>query len=156
MKNAINGIKISKLYLLKLLILYQKLFNSFYFCAKFGQKFPFSNAYFDPRWSLSSFIACNSGNYTAWKVSVFGVIQVRSFPHSDWLRRDISLHIQSECGKIRIRITPNTNTFYAVLPFPIVCHWSHTSFCFFMKNAFNLIRKSIWKVLRVQTISIPE
>ena len=25
---------------------------------------------------------------TAWKVSVFGVISVRIFPHSDWIRRD--------------------------------------------------------------------
>ena len=36
---------------------------------------------------------------TASKVSVFEVILVR---------------IQSECGKIRTRITPNTDTFYAV------------------------------------------
>ena len=36
---------------------------------------------------------------TVWKVSVFGVILVR---------------IQSECGKIQTRITPNTDTFYAV------------------------------------------
>ena len=26
--------------------------------------------------------------FTAWKVSVFGVILVRFFPHSDWIRRD--------------------------------------------------------------------
>ena len=25
---------------------------------------------------------------TAWKVSVIGVILVRIFPHSDWIRRD--------------------------------------------------------------------
>ena len=43
---------------------------------------------------------------TGWKVSVFGVILVRIFPHSDW--------IQFEYGKIWMRITPNTNTFYAV------------------------------------------
>ena len=36
--------------------------------------------------------------YTAWKVSVFGVILVR---------------IQAECGKIRTRITPNTDNFHA-------------------------------------------
>ena len=29
-------------------------------------------------------------------------------------RYSVSLHIQSECGKIWTRITPNTNTFYAV------------------------------------------
>ena len=36
---------------------------------------------------------------TAWKMSVFGVILVRIFPYSDW---------------IRTRITPNRSTFYAV------------------------------------------
>ena len=30
-------------------------------------------------------------------------------------RYSVSLLIQSECGKMRTRITPNTNTFYAVL-----------------------------------------
>ena len=30
-------------------------------------------------------------------------------------RYSISLRIQSECGKMRTRITPNTDTFYAVL-----------------------------------------
>ena len=39
-------------------------------------------------------------NYTVRKVSLFGVILVRIFPHSDW---------------IRTRITPNTDTFYAAL-----------------------------------------
>ena len=39
---------------------------------------------------------------TAWKVSVFGVILVRIFPHSDWIRN---------------RITPNTDPFYAVWKF---------------------------------------
>ena len=29
-------------------------------------------------------------------------------------RYSVSLHIQSKCGKIRTRITPNTDTFYAV------------------------------------------
>ena len=28
---------------------------------------------------------------------------VRIFPHSDWIWRDVSLRIQSECGKIRTR-----------------------------------------------------
>ena len=47
---------------------------------------------------------------TAKKVSVFGVILVRIFPHSD----STSLHIQSKCGKSRTRITPNADTFYVV------------------------------------------
>ena len=33
----------------------------------------------------------------------------------------VSLRIQSECGKMQTRITPNTDTFYAVLFI-----WSHT------------------------------
>ena len=49
--------------------------------------------------------------FTAWKVSVFGVILVRIFLNSDW----VSLRIQSECRKAQIRITPNTDTFYTVI-----------------------------------------
>ena len=52
-----------------------------------------------------------SASYAAWKVSEFRDILVRIFPHLDW----ISLRIQSECGKMWTRITPNTDTFYAVL-----------------------------------------
>ena len=44
-------------------------------------------------------------------MSVFKVFLVRIFPHSDWIRRE---RIQSECGKIRTRKTPNTDTFHAV------------------------------------------
>ena len=54
---------------------------------------------------------------TVWKVSVFGVFLVRIFQHLDWIsvfRYSISLHIQSECGKIRTRKIPNTDTFHAV------------------------------------------
>ena len=40
--------------------------------------------------------------FTAWKVSVFGFILVRIFPHSDW---------------IRTRITSNMDTFYTVIYF---------------------------------------
>ena len=40
---------------------------------------------------------------SARKVSVFGVILVRIFPHSDWIR--------TECGKMRTRKTPNANIF---------------------------------------------
>ena len=54
------------------------------------------------------------GHITVWKVSVSGVFLVRIFLHSDWIRRD-TLRIQSKCGKIRARKTPNTDTFHAVL-----------------------------------------
>ena len=55
---------------------------------------------------------------TALKVSVFGVILVHIFPHSEnglnTERHGVSLSIQSKCGKMRTRITPNTDTFHAV------------------------------------------
>ena len=54
-----------------------------------------------------------SQNQTAWKVSVFGIILVRIIPHSDWI--EVSHRIQPECRKMRTRIAPNTDTFYAVL-----------------------------------------
>ena len=42
---------------------------------------------------------------------------VRIFPHLDWIQRDTSyLSVFSpNAGKIRIRITPHTDTFYAVI-----------------------------------------
>ena len=48
--------------------------------------------------------------------SVFRVILVRIFPHfgMDVERYGVSLCIQFECGKMRTRITPNTDTFHAV------------------------------------------
>ena len=44
---------------------------------------------------------------TAWKVSVFEVILVCIFPHSDWMRT---------------KITPNTDTFYTVFRDNISCY----------------------------------
>ena len=48
-------------------------------------------------WSRDNFFHMNSLLFwwimlvplTAWKESIFGVILVRIFPHSDWIRRDI-------------------------------------------------------------------
>ena len=45
-------------------------------------------------------------------MSVFGVILVSIFPRLDWIRRDAKY--LSIFGKIRTRITPNTDTFHAV------------------------------------------
>ena len=52
-------------------------------------------------------------------MSVFGVILVRIFPHfpafgPNTEKYEVSLRIQSECGKMRSRITPNTGPFYAM------------------------------------------
>ena len=42
----------------------------------------------------------------------------RIFPHSDWIRRDTispySVQMRENAGKMRTKITPNTDTFYAV------------------------------------------
>ena len=43
-------------------------------------------------------------------MSIFGVILVRIFPHSN----SVYLRIQSECRKMETRITPNTDTFFAM------------------------------------------
>ena len=77
---------------------------------------------------------------TAWKVSVFGVILVRVFPHSKWVSLRIqskSFRIKSECGKIRTRITPNTGNFYAVkVPKVILAFLSFVKrFTFFWKTS---------------------
>ena len=48
---------------------------------------------------------------TVWKVSLFGVFLVRIVQHLDWIRKDTSyLCIQSKCGKIQTRKTPNTDS----------------------------------------------
>ena len=47
-----------------------------------------------------------------WKVLVFRVTLICIFLHSDWY--SVSLYIQSEGGKMRIRTTPNTLTFYGL------------------------------------------
>ena len=81
-------------------------------------------------------------------MSIFGVFLVCIFPHSDWLPRDTPyLHIQSTCGKIRTRKTPNTDTFHAVL------------------NKYNLQRKKgnnslldtkSWYVIPIDVITIKQ
>ena len=55
-------------------------------------------------------ISCSN---IVWKVSVFWVFLFCIFPHSVWILPVYSLCIQSECGKLRSRKTPNTDTFHA-------------------------------------------
>ena len=55
-------------------------------------------------------------------MSIFGDISVRIFPALSRIRTEYgALRIQSECGenagKMRTRIIPNTDTFYAVMLF---------------------------------------
>ena len=107
--------------------------------------------------------------YTAWKVSIFGVILVR---------------IQSESEKIRTRITPNTDTFNAVIaisklfhgggPYyvetnPLICsadqwtgfymirtsvmkelneYYFHNTYCWFCCSDILSLIKDVWKPLQ--------
>ena len=57
------------------------------------------------------YICCLQTGNIAWKVSISGVILVCISLHSDWI---VSLRIQSECGKMQTRITPNVDTFHVV------------------------------------------
>ena len=63
----------------------------------------------------------NSNTCTAWKVSKYEVISGPYFPVFNFMMQrltyGVSLRIQSECGKMRKRITPNTDSFYAILFF---------------------------------------
>ena len=69
--------------------------------------------------------------FTVWSVR----IQSFSGPHFPALGLNteiyrVNLHIQSECGKIRIRKTPNTDIFYAVI-IKIWMHFSHVALQYF-------------------------
>ena len=63
---------------------------------------------------------------TGWKISVFRVFLVRIFPHLDWIFR-----IQSECGKIRTRKIPETDTFQSVIFCKDFVDVSHENASFF-------------------------
>ena len=79
-------------------------------------------------------------------MSVFGVILVRIFSHSKWIRRDASLRIQFKCRKMRTGITSNTDTFQIVninvnsnnrykanIPcYCKLCTQKHLDICFFL------------------------
>ena len=69
---------------------------------------------------------------------VFGVILIRIFPHLDLIWTDTPY--QSECGKIRIRIAPNTNTCHSV-----VCYYEVSNLfihCSISKSYFRLFSYS--------------
>ena len=93
---------------------------------------------------------------TAWKVSVFGVILVRVFPHSNWVSLRIqskSFRIKSECGKIQTRITPNTGNFSQwkfqklYWHFSLISNTSH----FFEKlpSLFQTLLTSFYELLKI-------
>ena len=90
-----------------------------------------------------------------WKVSVFGVFLVCIFLHLDWIWRDtpylsVALRIQSECGKIGTRKTPNTYIFHAVHFISLVyfyTSWKHKKQRF--SDVFGLERDH-WHEIRNQ------
>ena len=60
----------------------------------------------------------------------------------NWTEYAVSLRIQSECGKMQTRITPNTDTFYAVSLFKIqryFCKSKNTGTLLFWK------RTTVWR-----------
>ena len=74
-------------------------------------------------------------------MSVFGVILVRHFPafELNTKRYSVSLRIQSECGKIRTRKTPNTDTLHVV-----VIRWNQGFFLkvkIFLKRRYGISEK---------------
>ena len=77
---------------------------------------------------------------TAWKLSKYGVFSGPFFPASglNTERYGVSLRIQSECGKIRTRITPNMDTFHAL-----------------SYNFWIIILYSLRKVMLVKLVSWP-
>ena len=53
--------------------------------------------------------------FSAWKVSVFGVMLVFPRIRSEYGAIGVSVRIQFKCRKIQTKITPNTDTFYGML-----------------------------------------
>ena len=92
-------------------------------------------------------LICFSKIYTTWKVFTFGVILVRISPHSDWIRNSVSIRIQSECGKIRTTMIPNTDHFYAVLMNIILSCLTFTSKILSLSQSHSVF----WILLQLQS-----
>ena len=96
---------------------------------------------------------------TAWKVSVFGVILVRIFPHfpafglntERYVRiSSYSVRMRKNVGKMWTRITPNTVSFYAVLVTRLFLNsqkWREKLGRIFMTFSRNVIWNIIFTVL---------
>ena len=61
------------------------------------------------------------------------------------VRYSASLHIQSECGKVRARKTPITNTFYAVHTISLLQKKKRIYLCGYYSD-FTVFYKVIWKI----------
>ena len=92
--------------------------------------------------------------YWSWfgyrKIHCVKSVRIRSYsgPHFPAFglnteRHSASVRFQSECGKMRIRITPNRNTFYAVIGSNRLrgryCHIFNTLRFLFLKDTFQVL-----------------
>ena len=77
------------------------------------KKCPYSELF----WSVFSRIQTEYGEIRSYSGPYFPAFGLNTERYS------VSLHIQSECGKIRTRITPNTDTFYAVIALCLVSNY---------------------------------
>ena len=105
-------------------------FRPTYFCPTYCSSIVLS-------WLFFKFFITVFVTHTVWKVSVFGVILVRIFPHSDG-------------------ITPNTDTFYAVSYFIVREIYLSFIYCLFHHLEPNILDRTLFwaKILFVQ-FSIP-
>ena len=92
-------------------------------------------------------IHCVKSPYSNLFSSAFSPHFPRIFPHSDWRRRDTEyLSVFSpNAGKIRARITPNTDYFYAVI--------NSLKFVWYQKAKFGEDLTSLQQLLKIAEIN---
>ena len=95
------------------LFLYLQLKRTLYSCE---QNIDSSCPQFDAH--FKSFTCNTKSSHTAWKKSIFGVIQVHIFHHSDWIRRDTEYLSYS----VRMRKNTDQNTSVTLI-LEIVAQW---------------------------------
>ena len=78
--------------------------------------------------------------YTAWKVSIFGVILVRIFPHLDWIRRDTQyLSVLSpNVGKCRPDNSEYGHFLRSAISIIISCTWTNKKIVWELKSLLEL------------------
>ena len=90
--------------------------------------------------------------HTAWKVFVFGVILVRIFPHSDWIRRDTAYR---ECECVR-DVNKNEMSKWILKIFINIFVFSKTNNAIFYFHFRGMLRvtlcsgvKSLWSLVHI-------
>ena len=95
-------------------------------------------------WRVESFIVLYKIGSTAWKVSVFAIILVCIFPHSDWIRRDTPyLSVFSpnagKCGPEKLRVRTLFTRWRLVACYSGINNTSEHVFAFW-DSSFQIIR----------------